>query len=302
MSNIKLIFDQAGLPDLQKTEAPVKNIPLQKVGVNRVHIPVHYLTPDGRTEQHDTEVSLYVSLAPEKKGVNMSRLVLSIHEHAEKGLPALDLVKTVLEDLRWRLRDTEDEPPLQNVYLKMKFRYYIAQTSLASKLTGKAAYDCVLEGVAVGDTIRTFLTVNYEYSSTCPCSKALSEQYMEEYENGKRTDGNGTATAHAQRSNAAVTVEFDPNKPIFIEDMVAKLREVVPTEVQVMVKRIDEQAFAILNGSNPVFCEDIARVISEWLQGDERVFDYSVVAEHFESLHRHNAVSVAYKGVPGGLR
>jgi GTP cyclohydrolase I len=294
MSNVKLIFDQTGLADLQKTEAPIKNIPLQKVGVNRVHIPVQYITGDGRTEQHDTEASLYVSLDSEKKGINMSRLVIIVHEHAEKGMTALDLVKTVLEDVRWKLRDSEDEPPLANVYFKLKFRYYIAQKSLASNLMGKAAYDCILEGIQTGETVRTFLTVNYEYSSTCPCSKTMAEQYMEEYAAGSRTDGNGTATAHAQRSNAAVTVEFDPNKPILIEDMVEKLREVIPTEVQVIVKRVDEQAFAILNGSYPVFCEDIARVVSNWLQQDDRVLDYCVVAEHFEALHRHNAVSITH--------
>jgi GTP cyclohydrolase I len=297
-----MVFDQAGLPDLQKSESPIANIHLQKVGVNRVHIPVLYLKRDGQVQQHDTEASLYVSLAPEKKGINMSRLVLIVHEHAKRGLPALGLVKAVLEDIRWKLRDSDDEPPLGNAYFKLKFRYYIPQTSLASGLTGDAAYDCVLEGVTVGDKLRTYLTVNYEYSSTCPCSKALAEQYMQEYKDGKRTDGNGTATAHAQRSNAAVTVEFDPETPLMVEDMVEKLRQVIPTEVQVIVKRVDEQAFAILNGSYPVFCEDIARVVADWLGNDSRVLDYSVVAEHFEALHRHNAVSIAYAGKPGGLR
>ena len=125
---------------------------------------------------------------------------------------------------------------------------------------------------------------------------------MEEYKQGKRVDGNGTATAHAQRSNASVTLEFDPNKPITIEDIIMNLRRVIPTEVQVIVKRVDEQAFAILNGTNPVFCEDVARLISDWLQSDDRILDYSIVAEHFEALHRHNAVSVAYKGKQDGLR
>jgi len=64
----------------------------------------------------------------------------------------------------------------------------------------------------------------------------------------------------------------------------------------VMVKREDEQAFAELNGSNPIFVEDAVRLLCEAMEGDARIGDFRVAASHQESLHSHDAVSVLTKG------
>jgi GTP cyclohydrolase I len=70
--------------------------------------------------------------------------------------------------------------------------------------------------------------------------------------------------------------------------------------VQTAVKRADEQAFALLNGQNLMFCEDAARRIQAALEPDERISDFWLRASHHESLHPHDAVAVATKGVAGG--
>jgi len=70
----------------------------------------------------------------------------------------------------------------------------------------------------------------------------------------------------------------------------------VPTETQVMVKRVDEQAFAELNAANPIFVEDAARLFCEALQDDPRIGDFRIVASHQESLHSHDAISVLSRG------
>ena len=63
-----------------------------------------------------------------------------------------------------------------------------------------------------------------------------------------------------------------------------------------MVKREDEQAFAELNASNPIFVEDAVRLLCEALEGDDRIGDFRVAASHQESLHSHDAVSVLTEG------
>ena len=69
--------------------------------------------------------------------------------------------------------------------------------------------------------------------------------------------------------------------------------------MQTAVKREDEQEFALRNGQNLMFCEDAARRVKQVLEaGDYQ--DYRVRIEHQESLHAHDAVAVAVKGVPGG--
>ena len=72
--------------------------------------------------------------------------------------------------------------------------------------------------------------------------------------------------------------------------------EAIPTETQVMVKREDEQAFAELNGSNPIFVEDAVRLIFDGLDQENRIGDFRVIASHQESLHSHDAVSILTKG------
>ena len=63
-----------------------------------------------------------------------------------------------------------------------------------------------------------------------------------------------------------------------------------------MVKREDEQAFAELNGANPIFVEDAVRLICQALESEARVGDFRVVASHQESLHSHDAVSILTSG------
>ena len=59
-----------------------------------------------------------------------------------------------------------------------------------------------------------------------------------------------------------------------------------------MVKREDEQAFAELNGANPIFVEDAVRLLCDQLEREPRIGDFRVVASHQESLHSHDAVSI----------
>jgi GTP cyclohydrolase I len=65
------------------------------------------------------------------------------------------------------------------------------------------------------------------------------------------------------------------------------------TAVQTAVKRADEQAFALANGQNLMFCEDAARRLHAALRTLTGVSGFSVRVEHAESLHAHDAVAVS---------
>ena len=85
-----------------------------------------------------------------------------------------------------------------------------------------------------------------------------------------------------------------------IADLIDAIETALQTPVQTAVKREDEQALALRNGQNLMFCEDAARRMRRALDGDERIVDFWLRAAHFESLHPHDAVAVATKGVAGG--
>ncbi len=64
--------------------------------------------------------------------------------------------------------------------------------------------------------------------------------------------------------------------------------------MQTAVKRADEQAFALANGQNLMFCEDAVRRLHRALQGYPQASRFSVRVVHAESLHAHDAVAESH--------
>lgn len=294
--------DATGLNDFHKMP-DIYGIDIDKVGINRFRIPLSYKHKDGTVMNHDTEASMYIHFPKGKAGINMSRLYEILQQEAQDAIVGREFFKKVLGRFRADMRDEATEPLFPESYLKLRFNYALKQKALKSDQSGWQYYKCVFEGHenAKGE-IRTFLTVHYEYSSTCPCSLSMSKQYEDEHANKLVAEGNGIAVPHSQRSEAKCTIQLPKDENFCIEDLIDMLRIAIPTETQSFVKRQDEQAFAVLNAMNPMFVEHVTRRLSKVLNGDERIEDWVVSVEHWESLHSHNAVAVIRKGVPGGLK
>ncbi|MGR3501446.1 GTP cyclohydrolase FolE2 [Pseudaestuariivita sp.] len=274
---------KASLPDLQNGPAALirgAQRPIQHVGISNFRLPIRYRTKAGDALTLETSVTGTVSLEADKKGINMSRIMRTFYQNAEKTFSfnvmedTLDAYKTDLESFDARLQ--------------MKFSFPMQVESLRSGLSGYQYYDIALEVIEAGGVRRKVVHLDYVYSSTCPCSLELSEH-------ARRTRGQ-LATPHSQRSVARLSMEMVGDDCPWFEDIVALCRAAIPTETQVMVKREDEQAFAELNAANPIFVEDAARLFAEALQRDPRIGDYRVIASHQESLHSHDAVSVLTEG------
>ncbi len=90
------------------------------------------------------------------------------------------------------------------------------------------------------------------------------------------------------------------NEEFGIVDFIDLTENALETPVQTAVKREDEQAFALRNGMNPMFCEDAARKLKRALGLRPDILDFWLRVEHYESLHAHDAVSIVTKGIHGG--
>ena len=309
------------LPDPQVNPIiPGARVPLDKVGIAPVDLPIM----SKRRDEDDpvalqAQASLYCSLDdPQAKGLNLSRLYLLMHETIKDHLSVDGMAAAV--------KEMAEKQGANNAYCKLRFKYPWLQKALRSrqpltqeeidagefetldngekislkKLEGHIAYDTILEGRYHKDDerpYRFYLTIEYVYSSTCPCSFELADN---------ATDlRNAAANAHSQRSRMRTTIEFDLDNIVWIEDLVELHRQLIPTEVQIVVKRRDEQAFAELNGSNLLFGEDAVRLLysglDQWME-QGKIHDFRVVTDHEESLHPWNAIALTSKGVPGGLR
>lgn len=316
--------EDSDLPDPQIDPfIPGSKVKLDKVGVTGVDLPMKFKRRDGTTQELHVKASLYGSLDnPEAKGLNLSRFPIIMHEEIA-GHMSLEGLKGVLARL-------QEKQGSKHVYCKLRFKYPWVQEALRTrqelperkkghewkesdpavfkivegvalsheKMLGYIFYDCILEGQWHDGKYKFFLTVEYVYSSTCPCSFELAQDAKQR--RGKAANG------HSQRSVGRITVEFNPDKHIvWIEDIVEMARRQVPTEVVIICKRRDEQAFAELNGSNLLFTEDASRLLYQGLdemyeQG--KISDFSIVTEHLESLHPWSATAVVSKGITGGLR
>lgn len=273
----------ASLPDLQNGPASLirgARIEIQHVGISNFRLPVRFRTRDGGELTLETAVTGSVSLEANKKGINMSRIMRSFYKHAEREF-SFEVIGGVLDSY---LGDLESG----DARIQMRLSYPMMKRALRSGLEGWQYYNVALEMVRAGGETRRILHLDYVYSSTCPCSLELSEH-------ARRTRGQ-IATPHSQRSVARVSAELVGADTLWFEDIVDLCTAAIPTETQVMVKREDEQAFAELNGSNPIFVEDAVRLLCAELEADPRIGDFRVVASHQESLHSHDAVSILTSG------
>ncbi|MEM8597072.1 MAG: GTP cyclohydrolase FolE2 [Pseudomonadota bacterium] len=273
---------KASMPDLQNgPESLIKgsHATIQHVGISNFRLPLAVRTREGGSHTLETSVTGSVSLAATKKGINMSRIMRSFYGHSGETFD-FQRIEGVLDSY---LNDLESG----DARLQLRFRYPMMRSSLRSGLDGYQYYDVAFETVRESGQSLRVIHLDYVYSSTCPCSLELSEH--------ARLMRGQIATPHSQRSVARISVALGEGQ-LWIEDLVELCNRAIPTETQVMVKREDEQAFAELNGSNPIFVEDAVRLLCEALESDARIGDFRVVASHQESLHSHDAVSILTRG------
>jgi GTP cyclohydrolase I len=241
---------------------------------------------DGSEATVDASVFGGVSLSGDRKGINMSRIIRVFYEHREEIL-GFEMIRRILDDYREKL-------DAASARLRVAFALPTVQKSLRSGLEGYQYYDVVMEGRLSGEGHFTrMLQIGFVYSSACPCSSDLSEHARE-------TRGI-YAIPHSQRSRARVRAVLADDDSISPEGLVQKCRKALATETQAMVRRLDEQAFAELNGAHQKFVEDAARLLYGALDGDPGIQAFAASCSHLESLHSHDAVATVAKGLSTDL-
>lgn len=311
MNTPKLVSTQ-NMPDIARRSFGEAQATLDWVGMSHVHQPL--MVKDGELSKAvQANVQVYVNLAdPHAKGIHMSRLYLLLDEHAEtRPLTAAGL-KMLLGSVLESHHDLST-----NAFVQFEFDHFVRREALISDNQGWSSYPVMVKGTLLDGEIALELSVEVQYSSTCPCSAALARQLIQEQfdaDFGNKGDVRlsdvrtwlGTeeavrATPHSQRSTAKVMVRMTSDMDEFpITALIDQVEEVLKTPVQAAVKREDEQEFALLNGKNLMFVEDAGRRIKSALCEDERWGDFWVRIEHHESLHAHDAVGVFTKNVEGG--
>jgi GTP cyclohydrolase I len=300
------------MPDVASQAQPHLAGALDWVGMDGIEVPVLFDAGDGTAQRSSAQVGAFVNLTrPDKRGIHMSRLYLLVDEYlSNKPVDA-----AMLEALLRAFLDSHQELS-DRARISIRFDQLVRRAALRSSNSGWRAYPVSIEASLCQDGFRLELGTEVVYSSTCPASAALSrqliqEQFARDFDAGKPLDHAAVlawlgsekgivATPHAQRSVARLLVRFNEGVQLNLIRLLDRVEQALGTPVQTAVKREDEQAFALANGGNLMFCEDAARRIQRALDADDSIADFHVRLEHQESLHPHDAVAYASKGVAGG--
>lgn len=294
------VLPQPSLIDITSTTLAQPDHALDLVGMQGIDLPIQIQTPT--TIQHYlAKANIGVNLLnPAARGIHMSRLYQLLNAFSQQPCTSEQL-----QHLLQQLCNSQQEVWADTVKLTLQFQHAIAKAALLTRdLYGWQSYPITLSASWEKGAFQLWLTIEVQYSSTCPCSAALSrqllqekfladfatEQYIAKSVLASWLGENGSfATPHSQRSVAQIRVEIShlPNLPI--EQLILLAEQCLATPVQTAVKRADEQAFAKLNGENLMFVEDAVRRLAHALTPQFPQCDIQV--QHLESLHPHDAVA-----------
>jgi GTP cyclohydrolase I len=291
-----LLMNALTLPDIA-AQASRQALPLDWVGMCGVALPVLF---DGQrlSAKADAGVSLDDG---EARGIHMSRLYLALEMLEQENLtPAF--LRRVLQSF------LETHEGLSNsAYLKIHTDLLLKRPALVSPLAGWKTYPVSIEARLKNAMFHVELKIDVPYSSTCPCSAALSrqliqQQFVDDFANKPLQHADVltwlgstkgiVATPHSQRSTAKLRLRLDD----YLDDLpliaiINDAEAALGTAVQTAVKRADEQAFALANGQNLMFCEDAARRLNLALKRSPGINAFHIQVVHAESLHAHDAVA-----------
>lgn len=252
-----VIADVQGTPD-------TRNIAIDKVGIKDIRHPVR-VSDRSAGEQHTiANFNMYVELPHSFKGTHMSRFVEILS--SQESEISVRSFKSILREMTERLE-------AEKGHIEMTFPYFVTKHAPISGVASPMDYEVTLIGEIENNkaTIQTKVVV--PVTSLCPCSKSISDY-----------------GAHNQRSHVTLTVKTKGF--VWIEELIDLVEEQASCELYGLLKRVDEKYVTEKAYDNPKFVEDMVRDIAGKLNQDDRIRQYVLESENFESIHNHSAYAL----------
>ena len=259
------------MKDVQN-QADLRGIPIQKVGVNDVHLPFQIKTKSGSFQSVLACIRLTVDLPQEYKGTHMSRFIEVLSDWRQKPVSN--------REMDAMLRDIMNRLGAQRAHIEIRFKYFIEKVAPVSGLKSLLDYDCVFEGdLGPAGQLNFILGIAVPFTSLCPCSREISDY-----------------GAHNQRGVMKVRIKYVPGRFIWIEDLVELMERQGSCPVYPLLKREDEKFVTEMAYDNAKFIEDVLRDLVLALRGLDGATWCEVECESFESIHNHSAYAFHEEG------
>lgn len=242
------------------------------IGICDFTCPVQIPKKNGGLQQTIANISLSAKEPANQAESSVSAMAGLLFSH----LPDIHsgIFPSLLRNVRNQLGATE-------VYLEMRFPYFIEKTAPMSATPSLMEYQCAFTAGSE-EAGEPLLTVVVPVTTLCPCSKEISD-----------------AGAHNQR--AAITLTVRASALIWLEDLIALAEECGSSEVYALLKRPDEKHLTEWAYSHPMFVEDVARKVAQLAASHPDITWFSVTVESFESIHAHSAFALVDSETMGAM-
>ena len=260
-SNEKQAIEKQTMPDVQGL-SDQRNVAIDRVGVKDVVYPMKLATRDGASQTTVASINMYVALPKEKKGTHMSRFLEVLNDHGCQAFSPAD-IPVITRKIKERLNANE-------AHFEASFTYFIEKAAPVTGQPGLMNYEVTFACTVNGTNEDFIIKVAAPATSLCPCSKEISAY-----------------GAHNQRCRIEAAVRT--KGIMWIEDLVEHLEGAASHPVYALLKRPDEKFVTEKAFENPKFVEDIIRDLAIMLNNDDRIVQYDISSENFESIHAHNA-------------
>lgn len=233
---------------------------LQTVGIKNISYPIMVREKTGDHQETVASISLQVNMPRQHRETYVSTFIAVLNKYQDDM--SVDIFPMLLEELKSELQ-------AESAHMQMTFPYFIEKKAPVSGTKSLMEYTCRFTG-GVGKNKDFVLSVWVPSTTLCPCSKEISE-----------------FGAHNQRAEVNLNVKFKGF--IWVEDLIALVEQGASCEVFALLKRPDEKYVTEHAYNNPMFVEDVVRKVAETALKHPDIYWFSVGAESFESIHKHNA-------------
>ncbi|MFC5050946.1 GTP cyclohydrolase FolE2 [Rubritalea spongiae] len=252
--------------DPQK-DCDTRGIAIDHVGISNVRYPILIAGWDStRQETKEVSMSLKVSLAPNVRGIHMSRLLEGVHHWS--GALSINNMEKFLSMIR-------KQQESHTATVDCRFTWFVKRPTPKTELPAWQGIETTWHGHQDNEGSTVGYTLDIPVTTLCPCSREISDY-----------------GAHSQRGWVKVKLEWNAHDEIISpQEIYNKLQNAGSAPIYPLLKRADERHVTMLAYQQPAFVEDTLRKAALILKDDTRVKSFELHICNEESIHTHDAVA-----------
>lgn len=251
------------IPDIQNSP-DTRQIAIDKVGIKDIKHPVLVSDRSGGEQHTIARFNMYVNLPHDFKGTHMSRFVEILNNNE---------YEITVKSFKHMLSEMTEILNAESGHIEMSFPFFINKSAPVSGVQSLMDYEVTFIGKIENSKPTMHIKIVVPVTSLCPCSKNISDY-----------------GAHNQRSH--ITVNVRTRDFIWVEELIEIIEKSGSCELFGLLKRPDEKYVTEKAYNNPKFVEDIVRDVAVEFNKDERIAEYTIESENFESIHNHSAYAM----------